>query len=208
MRFVVAALLVSAASAWTTSSSSSSSLPSSSSVGRRTSTTTTTKLFNVPPPSQEDTVAFKQYSSKLGPPSSFFELQQDCIRSAKIAIRDGIDLLEVEFPPLPAKVLELDDVSAYDVANANLKQAMDFARGFTSDGSKNVAILFPDEDEARIAIEALTGDDNTLPTVKVESGITVSSLRRSADDDDRFFKVREYCHCYCVCAGRGFSDKL
>jgi hypothetical protein len=177
MRFVVAALLVSAASAWTTASSPS--------VGRRTST----KLFNVPPPSQEDTVAFKDYASKQPPPSSFFELQQDCIRSAKLAIKNGIELLEVEFPPLPANVLELDDVSAYDVANANLKQAMDFARGFT-DGGKNVAILFPDEDEARINIEALTGDDNTLPTAKVESGITVSSLRRSEEGDDRFFKVR------------------
>jgi hypothetical protein len=84
--------------------------------------------------------------------------------------------------------VELDDVSAYDVANANLKQALDFARGFTSDGGKNVAILFPDEDEARIAIEASTGDDNTLPTRKVESGITISSLRRSEEGDDRFFK--------------------
>jgi hypothetical protein len=181
MRFVVAALLVSAASAWTTASSSS--------VGIRKFTTT--KLFNVPPPSQADTVAFKDYASKQPPPSSFFELQQDCIRSAKLAIKNGIELLEVEFPPLPANVLELDDVSAYDVANANLKQAMDFARGFT-DGGKNVAILFPDEDESRINIEALTGNDNTLPTAKVESGITVSSLRRSEDGDDRFFKVREH----------------
>ena len=184
MRFVFAALLVTAASAWTTAPSSS--------VGRRTSTTT--KLFNVPPPAQEDTVAFKAYASKQPPPTSFFELQQDCIRSAKLAIKNGVELLEVEYPPLPANVLEMDDVSAYDVANANLKQAMDFARGFT-DGGKNVGILFPDEDEARINIEALTGDDNTLPTAKVESGITISSLRRSADDDDRFFKVREFDGC-------------
>ena len=152
----------------------------------RTGGVSSTTLFNVPPPSKEDTVAFKEYASKQSPPASFFELQQDCIRSAKMAIDDGIDLLEVEFPPLPASVLELDDVSAYDVAQANLKLAVEFARGFSKE--KNIGILLPDEDEARISIEALTGNDDTLPTAQLEAGITISSLRSSAEDDDRIFK--------------------
>jgi hypothetical protein len=99
-------------------------------------------------------------------------------------------LLEVEFPPLPANVLELDDVSAYDVAQANLKLAIEFARGFSTD-SKNVAILLPDESEAFIAIETLTGrDDVNNPITEIEAGVTISCLRRSDEDDDRSFKVR------------------
>ena len=146
MRFSDFALLLAAtANAWTTLD-----------FGRvrkhHEATKATTRLFNVPPPSREDVVAYKAYASKQAPPASFFELQQDCIRSAKMAIEDGIDLLEVEFPPLPANVLEMDDVSAYAVMQANLNLAMDFAKGFSVAGN-NVAILLPDESEAKIAVE-------------------------------------------------------
>jgi hypothetical protein len=153
--------------------------------------TTATSLFNVPPPSTEDKEAFKAFANKQPAPASFFELQQDCIRAAEIAIDEGLQLLEVEFPPLPANVLDLDDVSAYDVAQANLKLALDFAKGFSSD--KNVAIMFPDESEARIAVEKLTGKDDIGVVTKVEAGITVSSLRRSDEGDERILKVRSYC---------------
>jgi len=175
-------------------------------------TTTTTTLFNIPPPSTTDKEAFQAYANKQAPPASFFELQQDCIRSTKLAIDDGKLLLEVEFPPLPANVLELDDVSAYDVASANLNLAIEFAKGFTvgnnnyggdnggvvdssSSSSKiqNVAIMLPDEDEARIAMERLTGkkDEYIAPTVQMERGITVSSLRRSDESDDRLIKPEQ-----------------
>ena len=60
----------------------------------------------------------------------------------------------VQFPPLPAKVLEMDDVSAYDVAAANLELAIDFSKNLCQDGKK-VAILFPDEAELEIATEKL-----------------------------------------------------
>ena len=154
-------------------------------------TETSTALFNVPPPSQEDTVAFKEYANKQSPPASFFELQQDCIRSSKMAIKDGFNLLEVEFPPLPANVLELDDIGAYEVAQANLQLAVDYAKGFTVDG-KNVAILLPDEAEARISMERYTGNKNLPKSTKyeIEAGIFLSSLRKSEEGDDRLIKVR------------------
>jgi Domain of unknown function (DUF1995) len=159
------------------------------------------RLYNIPPPATTDRPAFQQYANRQPPPSSFFELQQDCIRSAALAIQDGELLIEVEFPPLPANVLELDDVSAYDVASANLNLAIDFAKGMilqnipttTGDGTiQNVAIMLPDEDEARIAIERRSGrtDQYIAPTVLVESGVTISSLRRSDESDDRLIKVR------------------
>jgi hypothetical protein len=162
----------------------------------QTTTPKTTRRYNVPPPSSEDTVAYKQYASRQSPPSSFFELQQDCLSSVQAALRDGIKLMEVEFPPLPASVLDLDDVSAYDVAQANLRLALDFAKGMVArsssdEGIRSVAIMFPDESEARIAMEKATGSQNVRdPVVTLSPGVSVSSLRRSEVGDDRFLKVR------------------
>ena len=45
--------------------------------------TTGTALFNVPPPSTDDKEAFKKFADKQPAPASFFELQQDCIRSVE-----------------------------------------------------------------------------------------------------------------------------
>jgi len=156
-----------------------------------------TKLFNIPPPSTDDKEAFKAYADKQPAPSSFFELQQDCFRSAELAMRDGYDLLEVEFPPLPASVLELDDVSAYDVSRANLKLAVELARGFVATGGgeegagRRVTILFPDESEAKISVEALTGEEDVGVVTEVEPGIVISSLRRSEEGDDRILKPEQ-----------------
>lgn len=153
----------------------------------------TTRLYNVPPPSLNDVAAFKEYADKQAPPASFFELQQDCIKAAQLALRDGHKLLEVEFPPLPANVLEMDDVSAYEIANANLNLALDFSKGILSASQNDdqlqafqkIAILLPDEAEAEIATEKmLGGSKNPYP------GITVSALRQSEEGDDRIFKVR------------------
>jgi len=93
---------------------------------------------------------------------------------------DGHDLIEIEFPPLPAQVLEMDDVSAYEVSKANLDLAIDFAKSFAAN-QKRVTIMLPDEAEARIAIEN-TGTDTPYPNVRI------SSLRKSEEGDERVFK--------------------
>lgn len=154
------------------------------------------EIFNVPPPASDDVDATKEYASKLGPPPSFFQLQQDCQAATERAIADGVTLMEIEFPPLPASVLELDDVSAYDVAQANLQLAVEFATGMI--GSKapieNVSILLPDEDEKSIAIERYTGksrDQVDEDTYNVAKGVLVSSLRRSDAGDERFIKPEQ-----------------
>lgn len=152
-----------------------------------------TALYNVPPPSVDDLEAFKKYADKQAPPSSFFQLQQDSVKAAQLAFRDGYKLVEIEFPPLPASVLEMDDVSSYDVAEANLNLAIDFAKGIlavSGDGDKSqtfkkIAILLPDEAEAEIATEKMLGGaKNPYP------GIAVSALRQSEEGDQRPFKVR------------------
>lgn len=173
-----------------------------------TRTATSTQLYNIPPPSPDDVVAYKRYASKQSPPASFFELQQDCLTCTQIALDDGLLLMEIEFPPLPASVLNLDDVSAYDVAQANLRLATDFAKGLVVKGTvQNVAILFPDETEAKIAIEKVTGRrDNTQEpaTVQVEPGVTVSSLRRSEKGDQRLIKVT-FLHILPHCCAKAVS---
>jgi hypothetical protein len=153
------------------------------------------RLYNVPPPSETDTVAFTQFANKQSPPSSFFELQQDCIRATRLAIRDGHRLLEVEFPPLAANVLEMDDVSAYDIQEANLNLAIGYAKGLlqgsssatttTQQAINKIVILLPDEAELDIAVERTVGTKTPYP------GIEISSLRKSDPYDYRLFKPEQ-----------------
>lgn len=78
----------------------------------------------------------------------------------------------------------MDDVSAYDVSEANLKLAIEFSKSFAVDGKK-VTILFPDEAEANIAVDNLAGQRSPYP------GVTISSLRRSEEGDDRVVKPEQ-----------------
>lgn len=151
-------------------------------VSRRRSTC----LYNVPPPSPDDVEAVKSAADRESPPQSFFELQINSARAAQFAIDDGFKLLEVEFPPLPANVLDMDDVSAYEVAEANTKHAIDFAKSFVQKGNKfkKVSILFPDEAEAKIQTELLN-TDTPYP------GVHISSLRQSTEGDNRIFKPEQ-----------------
>jgi len=141
------------------------------------SSSASTFLCNVPPPSADDVETIKDSSDRESPPQSFYELQLSSAKAAKLAIKDGFKLLEVEFPPLPANVLEMDDVSAYDIAEANTKLAIDFAKSFAADGSK-VSIMYPDEAEADIQIDLL-GTKDPYP------GVKISSLRRSDEKNPR-----------------------
>lgn len=103
---------------------------------------------------------------------------------------DGHALLEIEYPPLPANVLEMDDVSAYDVARANVNLALDFAKSIASTNmsSRNkVAVLLPDESECQIMYEDLKLDEDPFP------GVKLTSLRRVKGEgedgkDYRLFK--------------------
>lgn len=154
--------------------------------------TPSTLLYNIPPPSETNVEDFIEFASKQPPPSSFFGLQQDAIRATRIALRDGHKLLEIEFPPLPANVLDMDDVSAYDVAEANLNLSLEFSKGLLTAMQgrengvdvKNIAIMFPDEAELQWATEK-AGTANPHP------GVTISSLRKSDPDDTRIFKPEQ-----------------
>lgn len=143
--------------------------------------------MNIPVPTVEGGATpeeLKFAADASPPPASFYELQRASVRAARMAMSDGYDLLEIEFPPLPASVLEMDDVSAYDVARANVNLALDFARSFasTSGDGGGVAVLLPDESECKIMYEDLTLDENPYP------GVVLTSLRRGDGGDDRIWK--------------------
>ncbi|KAL7535051.1 hypothetical protein ACHAXR_006237 [Thalassiosira sp. AJA248-18] len=152
-----------------------------------TTCTPTTKLhMNIPAPTTEGGATpeeIKSAADNIAPPSSFYELQRASVRAAQMAIEDGYTLLEIEFPPLPANVLEMDDVSAYDVGKANVNLALDFAKSFAGMTNKNsVAVMLPDESECNIMLEDLEVGDKPYP------GVELTSLRRSVEGDDRMFK--------------------
>jgi len=145
--------------------------------------------MNIPAPTIEGGATpdeLKSFADSASPPASFFELQRASVRAAEMAIDDGHRLLEVEFPPLPANVLEMDDVSAYDVAKANVNLALDFAKSFANtDRVDGVAIMLPDESEKQIMLEDLTLEEKVYP------GVTLTSLRRGVEGDTRVFKPED-----------------
>ncbi|KAL9186424.1 hypothetical protein ACHAXT_005662 [Thalassiosira profunda] len=143
------------------------------------------RLYNVPTPTAEGGATPEEIKSAADdalPPASFYELQRASVKAAEMAIADGHTLLEVEFPPLPANVLEMDDVSAYDVAKANVNLALDFAKSFASTGKGDVAVMLPDESECNIMLEDLKVGDKPYP------GVTLTSLRKGEEGDTRLFK--------------------
>lgn len=108
--------------------------------------------------------------SHTPPPTTFYQAIQQAVDAAKAALDDGERLLEVEFPPLPTAQLESSAVGAYDVLDANIRLAVDFAKPFAKDG-KQVAIAFPDIVEKDRAVQQNNEMDEPVP------GIRFSALR-------------------------------
>jgi len=84
----------------------------------------------------------------------------------------------------------MDDVSAYDVLQANLKLALEYAKGLITaekDGDNKIskiAILLPDQAEADFAIEKI-GSANPYP------GVVVTSIREADPNDNRLIKPEQ-----------------
>lgn len=54
--------------------------------------------------------------------------------AVEMAFADGLNLVEVEFPPLQQDYLEDAGSSAYDVSSANVRLAARFAQSFAAEG--------------------------------------------------------------------------
>lgn len=122
-------------------------------------------------------VAESKSASKAGadpapPPATFYQAIQQSVTAVQAAIADGEKLVEVEFPPLPAAQMESSAVGAYDVMDANIRLAVDFARPFARAG-KRVAVQFPDFIEKDRAV----GQNNEMD--EPVEGIRFGTIRDS-----------------------------
>lgn len=102
---------------------------------------------------------------KVIPPSTFLDCVRQAAQASYLAIKDGNKLIEVEFPPLPLEYLEDSSSSARDIADANTRWAIEFARTFNQTGQ--VSIIYPDQPELDDAIKYLdmSGGPRPFPNV-------------------------------------------
>lgn len=93
-----------------------------------------------------------------------FEVQSE-IRSAAFdalttARADGIQLMEIEFPPLlggPKGKSALDDFTNVDVLNANMDWTVEFSMPFADELQQDLWLTFPDPQELKLAKQAWPG---------------------------------------------------
>lgn len=135
------------------------------------------------------------------PPSTFFQAIQQAVDATSAALSNNEKLLEIEFPPLPTSQLESSAVSSYDVLDANIRLAVDFAKAFAKEG-KRVAIAFPDLIEKDRAVEQNNEMEEPLPGIRFSAlkDATLSSFFERIwtkpamevavrDDDDMFVVI-------------------
>ncbi len=112
------------------------------------------------------------------PPKTFLDCVKQAAMGTKAALKDGMKLIEVEFPPLPLEVLEDSSSSARDIAEANTNWATKFATYFTELGK--VSIIYPDQPELDDALKYVGDDDLgkniTLATIRADSIKNARSL--------------------------------
>lgn len=102
------------------------------------------------------------------PPATFFQAISQAQDAVDAALADGNRLLEVEFPPLPTAVLESSSVSSYDVSDANVRLAVDFAKKYAESG-KRVALAFPDLVEKDRAVEQNGEKEEPIENIRFSS---------------------------------------
>lgn len=149
--------------------------------------------------------AKKTPSDFAPPPATFYQAIQQAVSAAQAAFDDGEKLVEIEFPPLPTAQMESSAIGAYDVMDANIRLAVDFARPFAKEG-KRVAVQFPDFIEKDRAV----GQNNEME--EPVEGIRFGTIRDSGrggfleriwtkkemepatrDDDDIFVVIGATC---------------
>lgn len=103
------------------------------------------------------------------PPASFAALLTQASAAARLAIADGLRLLEVEFPPLPSRVLA--DATAYDIGAANVKLALSFAAGL----GMRTAVAVPDRRALARALRVTGGRASPFANVTLHALTQTSS---------------------------------
>jgi hypothetical protein len=111
------------------------------------------------------------------PGRTFMDCVKQAAAGAKSVLSNGDTLIEIEFPPLPQSYLDDSASSARDIADANTRWALEFAKTFTELGE--VKLLYPDIAEVRDAIKYvdLPGGASPFPNM------TLCTARTSSVDN-------------------------
>jgi len=123
------------------------------------------------------------------PPTTFLKCVEQAVTGARKAMENGDKLMEVEFPPLPLEVLEDSASSARDIADANTRWAVEFAKSFTETLGQ-VTILYPDDPELQDAIRYvdMKGSDEPFPGVKLATH-RADSIKNAASLDQVLLSI-------------------
>jgi len=134
------------------------------------------------------------------PPSTFYQAIRQAQDAITTAIENGEYLLEVEFPPLPAAMMENSAVGAYQISDANYRLAVDVAKRFADEGER-VVMAFPDLIEKDRILEQNGDRQEVYPNIRLgtirdefqgsflERLWSKPALERAIRDDDSMFFV-------------------
>jgi len=138
---------------------------------------TSTTLGTYNPKTECTGTALSMASPSVVPPSTFLDCVKQAKDSVKTAMADGYKLIEVEFPPLPLEFLEDSASSARDIADANTRWSVEFARSFTDMGK--ISIIYPDQPELDDAMKFVAAGDESekLDGINPYPNITLATIR-------------------------------
>lgn len=123
-------------------------------------------------------------SNKLSiPPATFIECSQQAAIAVRKLIEVGDKLIEVDFPPLPLEYLEDSTSSARDIADANTRWAIEFARNIADMGQ--VSIIYPDQPELDDGIKFVDMPGKTKPFTNITLATTRSDSIKNAKSIDQ-----------------------
>eukprot|EP01036_Dinobryon_divergens_P045059 gene45059-60159_t len=127
--------------------------------------------------------------SLTSPPTSFLNCVKQSVAACKNVLANKDVLMEVEFPPLPLEFLEDSSSSARDIADANTRWALEFAKSFAATGM-NVSVIYPDQAELEDAIRYVDMGDTTQPFPNVTMAtIRTDSVRNAQSLDQIIFSI-------------------
>lgn len=139
------------------------------------------------------------------PPSTFYQAITQAQGAVDVALAEGHTFLEIEFPPLPTSALEDAAVGAYEVSDANVRLAVDFAKKYAKEG-KRVALAFPDLIEKDRIVEQNNEQEEPIENIRLgtlkdaKKGSLIERLWSTPevdvavrDDDDIFIVLGASC---------------
>eukprot|EP00741_Cyanophora_paradoxa_P004299 tig00000792_g4173.t1 len=123
-------------------------------------------------------------------PIDFNEICSQIASAVGAALKEGVTYMEVEFPPLPQRILDSTSSSSYQVADATVAHAVSIAKQLKLDGT--IKIVYPDEAEKNRAADVV--GDRPQPNVELAAltdgfDSQRGTFKLSAETDDAIYFI-------------------